>query len=269
MSTWNATQVQYGFLFANIWSIEEDYPNARKHIEKLYYGFLAYHRTRSCYYLSFRTTTSIKLLWVWLCSKLYTEESADHWFTSMKLDRPVLIKRTSRKVPTEAVKMIRQRLKTAQSRQNSYVYKQRGRLKFQEGDVIFLKVAPLKGVMRFGKKGKLSPRYIGPFEIIERIGKVAYKLALCPELSSIHNVFHIYMLKKYVPDSSHVLNQKPIEVHEDLTYEEKPVKILDRHDKMLRNKVIHFIKVLQRNHKIEEANWEREEDMKARYQELF
>ena len=118
---------------------------------------------------------------------------------------------------------------------------------------MFLKVAPLKGVMRFGKKGKLSPRYVGPFEIIQRIGKVAYKLALSPKLSSVHDVFHVSMLKKYVSDLSHVLNQEPIEVHEDLTYEKKPVKIMDREEKLLKNKVIPLVKVLWRNHKIEEA----------------
>ena len=82
-------------------------------------------------------------------------------------------------------------------------------------------MAHLKGVIRFGKKGKLSPMYIGPFKIIERIGKLAYKLALSPELSSVYNVFYVSMLKKYMSDSTHVLNQEPIEVHEDLTYEEK------------------------------------------------
>ena len=135
--------------------------------------------------------------------------------------------------------------------------------------LFFFKVAPLKGVMRFSKKGKLSPRYVGPFEIIERIGKVAYRLALSPELSKVHNVFHVSMLKKYVYDSSHMLSQEAIEVHEDLTYEEKPVRILDRQDKRLRNKVIPLVKVLWRNHKIEEATWEREDDMKAQYPELF
>ena len=170
---------------------------------------------------------------------------------------------------TEAVKKIRQRLETAQSRQKSYADKRRRPLEFQVGEAVFLKVAPLKGVMRFGKKGKLSPRYVGPFEIIQRIGKVAYKLALSPELSSVHDVFHVSMLKKYVSDPSHVLNQEPIEVHEDLTYEEKPVKILDREEKVLRNKVIPLVKVLWRNHKIEEATWEREDDMKARYPDLF
>ncbi|KAL5540686.1 hypothetical protein UlMin_043338 [Ulmus minor] len=120
----------------------------------------------------------------------------------------------------------------------------------------------MKGVMRFGKKGKLSPRFIGPFEILERIGKVAYKLALPPELSSVHNVFHVSMLKKYVSDPSHVLEHELIQVNEDLTYEEKPVQILDRKDKTLRNKVIPLVKILWRNHKIEEATWEREDDMR-------
>ena len=78
--------------------------------------------------------------------------------------------------------------------------------------------------MRFGKKGKLSPRYIEPFEILEKIGKVAYRLALPPKLSAVHNVFHISMLKKYITDPYHVLNDEPIEVHKDLTYEEKPVQ---------------------------------------------
>ncbi|KAL5545125.1 hypothetical protein UlMin_008909 [Ulmus minor] len=100
----------------------------------------------------------------------------------------------------------------------------------------------MKGVMRFGKKGKLSPRYIGPFEILERIGKVAYKLAFPPNLSSVHNIFHVSMLKKYVPEPYHVLEHEPIEVHEDLTYEEKPVQILDRKEKRLRNKIIPLVK---------------------------
>ena len=94
-------------------------------------------------------------------------------------------------------------MKTAQSRQKSYADKRRLPLEFQVGDAVFLKVAPLKGVMRFEKKRKLSPRYVGPFEIIQRIKKVAYKLALSPELSLVNDVFHVSMLKKYVSDPSH------------------------------------------------------------------
>ncbi|KAL5573266.1 hypothetical protein UlMin_022863 [Ulmus minor] len=135
-------------------------------------------------------------------------------------------------------------MKAAQSRQKSYADKRRRPLEFQVGDLVFLKVAPMKGVMRFGKKGKLSPRYIGPFEILERIGKVAYRLALPPELLSVHNVFHVSMLRKYISDPSHILEHEPIKVHEDLSYEEQPVQILDRKDKTLRNKVIPLVKVL-------------------------
>ena len=105
---------------------------------------------------------------------------------------------------TKAVKMIWQRLETAESWQKSYVDKRRRPLEFQVGDSVFLKAAPLKGVMRFGKKGKLSPRYVGPFKIIKRIGKVAYRLTLSPDLSAVHNVFHVSMLKKYVPGLSHM-----------------------------------------------------------------
>ncbi|KAL5569249.1 hypothetical protein UlMin_025824 [Ulmus minor] len=114
-------------------------------------------------------------------------------------------------------------------------------------------IAPMKGVMRFGKRGKLSPRYIGPFEILERVGKVAYRLALPPDLSLVHNVFHVFMLKKYVPDPTHVLDHEPIKVHEDLTYEEQPVQILDRKEKTLHNKAIPLVKVLWRNYKVEEG----------------
>ncbi|KAL5538161.1 hypothetical protein UlMin_045627 [Ulmus minor] len=119
------------------------------------------------------------------------------------------------------------------------------------------------------KKGKLSPRYIGPFEILERIGKVTYRLALPPELSSVHNVFHVSMLREYTPDPSHVLESEPIEVRENLTYEEQPVQILDRKDKTFRNKVIPLVKVLWRNHKVEEATWEREDEMRTKYPHLL
>ena len=92
--------------------------------------------------------------------------------------------------------------------------------------------------MRFGKKGKLSPRYVGPFEVIERIGKVAYRLALPPALSRLHDVFHVSMLKMYLHDPSHVLSYESLDVDPKLTYEDIPVKILDRKDKVLSNKVV-------------------------------
>ncbi len=100
-------------------------------------------------------------------------------------------------VAIKKVLLIRERLKTAQSRQKSYADVRRKDLEFDVNDWVYLKITPMKGVMRFGKKGKLNPRYIGPFEIVERIGEVAYELALPPGLSGVHPVFHILMLKKY------------------------------------------------------------------------
>ena len=93
---------------------------------------------------------------------------------------------------TQAVKQIREKMKAAQDRQKSYADTRRRPLEFEIGDHVFLKVAPMKGVMRFGRKGKLHPRFIGPYEILERIGNVAYRLALPPEMSGVHNVFHVY-----------------------------------------------------------------------------
>ncbi|KAJ0969688.1 hypothetical protein J5N97_022565 [Dioscorea zingiberensis] len=106
----------------------------------------------------------------------------------------------------------------------------------------------MKGVMRFGKRGKLSPRYIGPFEILERVGAVAYRLALPPYLAKVHNVFHISMLRRYVPDPSHVIQYVPMEIHENMTYEERPTEILGREERRLRSRVIPFVKVRWSNH---------------------
>ena len=169
----------------------------------------------------------------------------------------------------KVVEKIRERMKIAQSRQKSYADKRRKDLEFAIGDHVFLKVAPMKGVMRFGKKGKLSPRYVGPFEILERVGDKAYRVALPPSLSTVHNIFHVSMLRKYISNPSHVLSYEPLELTHDLAYEEKPVKILDHKEKELRTKKIRLVKVLWRNHSVEEATWEREEEMQSKYPELF
>ena len=141
----------------------------------------------------------------------------------------------------DKVNVIRAQLKAAQDRQKSYVDKRRKYLEFEVGDRVFLKLSPWKGVVRFGKRGKLSPRYIWPFEIVERLGPVAYRLP--EELSRVHNVFHISMLRKYIPDPSHVLETPEIELRDDLSYEEQPVH-LGREEKELRNKTISLVKVL-------------------------
>ncbi|KAK8690606.1 hypothetical protein V6N13_074137 [Hibiscus sabdariffa] len=111
--------------------------------------------------------------------------------------------------------------------------KQRRDIQYEVGDKVFLKVSPWKKVLRFGKKGKLSPRYIGPFEVLEKVGPVAYPLALPPEFDKIHNVFHVSMLRKYRSDPSHVLEPGEVELNPDITYEEEPVMILGREVKRL------------------------------------
>ena len=153
----------------------------------------------------------------------------------------------------EKVNMIRERLKVATDRQRSYADMKRKDIRYEVGEKVFLKVSPRKKVMRFGKKGKLSPRFIGPYEVIEKVGPVAYRLALPLDLEKIHNVFHVSMLRRYRSDSSHVVSVETIELRPDLTYEEEPVEILAREVKELRNKKISLVKVLWRNHKTEEA----------------
>ena len=135
--------------------------------------------------------------------------------------------------------------------------------------MVFLRISPWKGVLRFGKRRNLSPRYIGPYKIVERVGKVAYRLELPSYLDRIHDVFHVSMLRKYIPNPSHVLTEQPVEIQENLTYEEEPVQILDRREQVLRNKTIPLVKVLWRSHTVEEATWEHEEQMKKHYPHLF
>ena len=127
----------------------------------------------------------------------------------------------------------------------------------------------MKGVMRFGKKGNLAPRYIGPFEILERVGAVAYRLALSPDMLQVHPVFHVSMLRKYISDPSHVLQPQSVEVNDDLTYEEEPVAIVDYQVRQLRSKTIPMVKVLWRSNDVEEHTWETEAEMRAKYPYLF
>ena len=181
-----------------------------------------------------------------------------------KVIGPDLIRETE-----EKVKMIREILKVATDRPKSYADMKRKDIQYEIDEKVFLKVSPWKKVMRFGKKGKLSPRFIGPYEVIEKVGPVAYRLALPPELERIHSVFHVSMLQRYRSYPSHVVSTETIELRPDLTYEEEPVEILAREVKELQNKKISLVKVLWRNHKTEEATWESEEMMRQQYPQLF
>ena len=128
---------------------------------------------------------------------------------------------------------------------------------------------PKRGVVRFGKRGKFSPRFIGPFEILERAGAVTYRLALPPSMSGVHEVFHISILRRYTPDPAHVVDWGEIEIDTDGTLEERPVCILDSRDQVLRRNTVRLVRVLWRHYGVEESTLEREDKMRATYPFLF
>ena len=141
----------------------------------------------------------------------------------------------------DRVRVIQAKLLIAQSRQKMYADRKVRDMEFMVGDQVLLKVSPMKGVMRFGKRGELSPRYIGPFEILKRVEKVAYKLALPPGLSGVHPVFHVLMLKRYHGDGSYIIRWDLVLLDENLLHEEEPIAILDRDVRKLRSKIRTFI----------------------------
>ncbi|RVW61452.1 Transposon Tf2-12 polyprotein [Vitis vinifera] len=170
---------------------------------------------------------------------------------------------------TEKIQLIKEKLKTAQDRQKSYADKRRRPLEFEEGDWVFVKVSPRRGIFRFGKKGKLAPRFVGPFQIDKRVGPVAYKLILPQQLSLVHDVFHVSMLRKCTPDPTWVVDLQDVQISENTSYVEEPLRILEIGEHRFRNKVIPAVKVWWQHHGIEEATWEPEEEMRRHYSQLF
>ena len=170
---------------------------------------------------------------------------------------------------SEKVKVVQMRLKESRDRQKSYADKRRRPLEFQVGDKVFLKVSPMRGVVRFGQKGKLSKRYVGPFDIRSRIGDVAYRLTLPPELSGVHNVFHVSMLRKYIPDPTHVLPHEPLQIQPDASYVEQPARIIDTKETVLRTRTIPWVKVQWEHHRPEEATWELRDQIRKAYPHLL
>ncbi|XXG52995.1 hypothetical protein AAC387_Pa03g1177 [Persea americana] len=154
---------------------------------------------------------------------------------------------------SEKVKQIHDQLKIARSRQKSYADLKMRDLQFKIGEHVFLKASPTQGTLRFGHKWKLSRRYIGPFEILERIGEVAYRLALPVALSGVHNVFHVSVLKKYIADPSHVLQYEPLELQPNVNYVERPSRIIDTKEQVLRTRTIDWVKVQWEHHSSREA----------------
>ena len=145
---------------------------------------------------------------------------------------------------TSKVKLIQDRMRATQSRQKSYADKRRRPLEFDEGDHVFLRVTPTTGIGRVLKSRKLTPRFIGPYQITRRIGAAAYEIALPPHLSNLHNVFHVSQLRKYIASPDHVLESDEVQVREDLTMPVGPVRILDTQVKQLRGKELKTVKVL-------------------------
>ncbi|GJY52718.1 putative reverse transcriptase domain-containing protein [Tanacetum coccineum] len=181
-----------------------------------------------------------------------------------QLTGPEMIRET-----TEKIVQIKNRLLTARSRQKSYADVRRKPMEFQVGDMVMLKVSPWKGVIRFGKRGKLSPRYIGPFKIIERIGPVAYKLELPDKLRGIHNTFHVSNLKKCLADENLVIPLEEIQLDDKLHFIEEPVEIMDREVKQLKQSRIPIVKVRWNSRRGPEYTWEREDFFKRNYPHLF
>ena len=159
-------------------------------------------------------------------------------------------------------------------RQKSYADSKRKEITYEVGDRAYLHVSPLRGIKRFGVKGKLAPRFIGPYKILERREEVAYKLELPEGLSGVHDVFHVSQLKKCHAEMADIplrdtVPLEAIQLDSDLTYEEKPVRILETANRVTRSKIIKFCKVLWSHHSEEEATWEREEDLRRDHPHLF
>ncbi|XP_052732445.1 uncharacterized protein LOC128196243 [Vigna angularis] len=154
------------------------------------------------------------------------------------------------------------------SRQKSYADRRRRPLEFAVGDHVFLRLNPITGVGRAVRPKKLSPKFIGPYQILRKIGPVAYELALPPQLSNLHPVFHVSQLRKYIADSSHILELEDVRLHQDRTFEMKPVRVEDVRTKYYKGKAVHLVKIVW-DEKTGDTTWEVEDAMKNLCPHLF
>ncbi len=169
----------------------------------------------------------------------------------------------------DQVRIIHENLKAAQSRQKSQYDRHHQDMVYQPGEKAYLRVTPMRGAHRFGIKGKLAPRYIGPFTVLERRGRVAYQLELPANLSQVHDVFHVSQLRRCFKDPIRAVDHDMLELQQDLSYKEHPVRILDQAERKTRRKVTKFLKVQWSNHSEDEATWEREDHLRDEYPGLF
>ena len=161
-------------------------------------------------------------------------------------------------------------MEVAQARQKSYVDKRRKPIEFEVGDHVYLKVSSMKGVQRFGVKRKLAPRYVGPYLIIEKSGNVAYKIELPYEMRAIFNVFHVSQLKKCLRVPEERVSLRNIKLKSELSYEERPVRVIDTRERVTWNRVVKFYKVMWSNQGSEsDATWEREDYLKDVYPTFY
>ncbi|GJR62193.1 hypothetical protein Tco_1504355 [Tanacetum coccineum] len=181
-----------------------------------------------------------------------------------QLTGPEIVRET-----TEKIIQIKHRLQASRDRQKCYADKRRKPLEFQVGDKVMLKVSPWKGVIRFGKRGKLNPRYIGPFKILAKVGTVAYRLELPEKLSRVHSTFHVSNLKKCLSDEPLAIPLDEIHIDEKLHFIEEPVEIMDREVKRLKQSRIPIVKVRWNSKRGPEYTWEREDQMQKKYPHLF
>jgi hypothetical protein len=182
-------------------------------------------------------------------------EPGERWFF-----RPDMVKEIE-----EKVQRIIQNLKEAQARQKSYADKRRNPLYFQVGDHVYLKVLPMNGVSHFGVKGKLAPRYIGPFLILEQCGPVAYRLQLPEILSAVHNVFHVSQLKKCLRVLDRTIEVTDVAIEPELTYLEHPVRVLDQKDRVTQRRTLKFYKIQWNQHTEDEATWETQDFLEKNF----
>ncbi|GJV16143.1 putative reverse transcriptase domain-containing protein [Tanacetum coccineum] len=170
---------------------------------------------------------------------------------------------------TEKIVQIKSRIQEARDRQKSYANVRQKPLEFQVGDKVMLKVSPWKGVIRFGKRGKLNPRYIGPFKIIDKVGTIAYRLELPEQLSRVHNTFQVSNLKKCMADEPFAIPLDEIQIDDKLYFIKEPVEIMDREVKCLKQSRILIVKVCWNSRRGPEFTWEREDQIKKKYPRIF
>jgi hypothetical protein len=170
----------------------------------------------------------------------------------------------------EKVSVIRENLRAAQMRQKSYHDKARAPREFEVGNYVYLKVSPTKGVQRFGVKGKLAPRYIGPYEDTEKFGTTAYRIRLLDQLSAVHDVFHVSQLKKceQVPEAQ-IIEETNAEIEPDLSLAEYPMRVLDHKERQTRRQKVKMYKIQWSHHTKEEATWETEQFLNAKYPDFL